>query len=288
MPTRHGLDSQVENPTMAFGITEIIDAIGMYPFHPPRESGLLFDPASQYSEHFKQTSEERLFQALHLLQFHLNGYAKCMANMRDALSRAKIGHHTNLAGMAAETFYFYWGILVDDLARVIPFVMEQHPTINVHKLTFDKIMKRIVNDGLYPTLRPFFEPLGQDMSWWTLSFSYERGMRQRFMHYADSFSLNGQSENGIMTASPSVWRFNEEGVQVDADFDYLLRGSLKTFFDWLDTLEQVLRLRLRDRSGTENIPWSEHENCYSFTPDIQFEDQERELSIFPRIELPLA
>jgi len=122
------------------------------------------------------------------------------------------------------------------------------------------------------------------MSWWTLSFSYEQGMRQRFMHYADGFSHNGHSENGIMTASPSIWRFDEEGVRVDADFDYLLHGSLKSFFDWLDALEKALRSRLRERSAAENVPWIERGACYSFELHAIFEDQERELSIFPRIE----
>jgi len=285
MSTRHGLDPQAETPSIAFGITEIMNAVGMYPFHPRRNGELLFDPASQYSEHFKQTSEKRIFQTLHLFQCHLNGYAKCMANIRDQSYREKIGYHTNLAGLAAETFYFFWSILSDDLSRVIPYVMEQSPSINVHKWSFDKMLKRIVNDGLYPALKPLFVPLEQDMSWWTLSFSYEDGMRQRFMHYADSLSLNGQCENGMMHASPSVWRFNEEGVRVDADFDYLLHGSLKSFFNWLDNIEQTLRERLRERSSIENIEWNEDEDCYSFKLGVQFEDQERELAIFPQIEI---
>jgi hypothetical protein len=284
MSNRHGLDPEAENTTIVFGITEVVNAVGMYPFHPRRNGEVMFDPASQYSEHFKQTSEERLFQALHLLQFHFNGYAKCMANIMDQSHREKIGFHTNMAGLAVETFYFYWSILTDDLARVIPFVMEQSPSINVHKWTFDKMMKRVVSNGLYPSLKPLFEPLEQDLSWWTLSLSYENGMRQRFMHYADSFSLNGHSENGMMHASPSVWRFNEEGIRVDADFDHLLHGSLKAFFSWLDSLEQILREQLRQRSNAENIEWNEAEDCYSFKLDVQLEDQERELAIFPRIE----
>jgi|CXWL01.1.fsa_nt_gi hypothetical protein len=289
MPKRHGLNLNHEIPTIEFGILEISKAVGLYPFNPkvtviPGIPGA----ASRYSNHFEQTAEKRMFYVLHSAQFHFNEYAKCLTDFTQKKNREKSTYHTYYASIAVESFFYYWNVLIDDLARIIPYAMESEPEIfgskGIDGFRFSHLKKKILDGNVYPHLKHLFEQLPSDFSWWSLGFSFEKGFRHRFTHYPDSFNLNAEiDEHGLCTASPHVWQFNDQGLQVDADFDYLMFGTLKLFFEWLDKLEEALRIHLRSRAKSENITWRENVDVHRFKLLLDIENADRELRLLPQI-----
>lgn len=286
MPKRHGLNLELELPTIQFGISEICTAVGHFPFNP--KISIIPDSLGLFAEHFNKTVERRIFYALHSLQTHINNHAEnwngTFADIVDKTKRDNREYYSYQAAASVESFFFYWGMLIDDLARVIIYAMDREPDlqqvfkreIDIDDIRFASLKTRILKHGQFPQIKHLFEGLEDTMSWWMLGFEHAKGFRHRFMHYTDSFSLNGGN-------SPHVWQFNEEGIQIDADFDYLVLGSFTQFCDWLDRVEDGLRQHLRSRAKTEEILWHEKEECISFKLYLNVKNIEKELRLFPRV-----
>ena len=285
MPIRHGLfvseEAEVE-PTIRFGILEIVEAIGLYPFRPNPHVDPLFDPATRFANHFDQTIKDRLPLVLHDLHVHLMKYAECMAKLGDPAYRERIQYHSEHAGMATEVLFYYWGILIDDLSRIIPYIFEKSPKINPDKTDFSKL-KGMVKAGYLPIIKSLFETLDDPQGWWQKCFSPANGIRQRFTHYPDTFSLNARVENGMTYPDPSLWVFGNDGLQVHTDLDEGIFHFLGQFFEWLDELETISRTHLRSRAQQDGIAWHEKPDC----PEIKFlckVDIEHDTYLIPRVQ----
>ncbi len=284
MPKRHGLNLELEIPTIQFGIIEVCRAIGVFPFN--QKMSFPLSPLSLYAEHFERTVERRIFYSLHSLQMQINEHKKnwdgTFADIIDKTKRDNRELYSYQAAISVESFFFYWGMLIDDLARVIIYAMEKEPDLNalfklgIDDIRFSTLKSKILNNGYYSQLSKLFVGLRDENSWWSLGFKRGKGFRHRFMHYTDSFSLNGGD-------SPHVWQFNDKGIKIDADFDYLVIGTFTSFCEWLDALEDFLRNHLRDRAKTEGITWQEQTECHKFKLYLNVTDIDKELRLFPRI-----
>lgn len=285
MPLRHGLlvREQGKEPVLVFGIMEIVDAVSIYPFRSKPEVDVIFDPVSRFGDHFDQTIKDRLMLVIPDLCIHLQKYAECMAKFRDPVFRKRIQCHTEHSGMTTEALFYYWNILIDDLSRIIPYVFEKEPKMNPDKMDFSKLRGMIVKAGYLPVLKSLFEPLSDPKSWWFKCFSPMHGIRQRFTHFPDAFSLNAHFEGNITYPAPSLWVFSNDRVDVQTDLDEGIFYMLQHFFNWLDALEKVLREELRCRAKREGILWNEKKQC----PELQFPCcivADDEAYLIPRVE----
>ncbi len=285
MPKRHGLNTALEFPTIHFGINEICESVGGFPFNPTTN----FFPSALglFAQHFNRTVEQRIFYSLHSLQININKHSEnwdgTMRSISDKVQRDNREYYSYQAAISVESLFFYWGMLLDDLARVIIYAVEKEPNLKsifgipkLEDVRFSRLKTKILEDGIYPILHSLFIDLDLENSWWKLGFDHSRGFRHRFTHYTDSFSLNGGG-------TPHVWQFNEEGVKIDADFDYLVVGTFTQFCNWLDKLEEFLRQFLRKRAADAGIVWHEKSECHKFKMYLKIQDVDKELKLFPRI-----
>jgi hypothetical protein len=97
------------------------------------------------------------------------------------------------AGMTAEGVFHYLNLLVDDLARLVGFLLTHRESAIPEGKGFGKLKHRL-NRGqieVSEAMRSLFQRLDEEASWWTLGFLWGKGSRQRIVHYGDMVVLSG-------------------------------------------------------------------------------------------------
>src|SRR5262249_16563293 len=91
-------------------------------------------------------------------------------------------------GTAADSSMVYLSIFMDDVAKLIPFVLDTGVRRSVN--SFGDIRK-LIREGRYPPLKALFDRLDDPTSWWGSSLRREIGLRQRLVHYTDIINFTG-------------------------------------------------------------------------------------------------
>lgn len=288
MPKQHGvLVTKEGEEVILFKIAEIVYSVGMYPFRPNEKLDPILDPVSQYSDHFQKVISGRFFSALHSFHIHLNGYAESMANASKDKLRKEIPYHTNYTVLFAESIFYYWALLADDLSRIIPFTIDKSPDglpENLSRLSISSLKHKVLEEGKLEEFQELFEDLNRENSWWNIVFSPNQGIRHRFTHFADALSLQTKHENGMVYPDPSLWQLENSKLVVQGDFCEILGYSLLDWFNWLDRLDEKLRDILSKRADTEGIEWICDESMSNINLPVMLSDFEREFYLVPKID----
>ncbi len=161
------------------------------------------------------------------------------------------------AGIAADSVFHYLTLFIDDLARIIPFVLIEDGDEPKEPDGFS-VLKGQVIKGQLPasqTVRDLFAALDQEDSWWSLGFGWGEGMRQRLTHYTDLvyFSASTKAGDTKMTSDISLIRIGGQakGIELEDALQNLLSGLC----EWLDQLDQELLSHLTERLAGQGVHW---------------------------------
>jgi hypothetical protein len=162
------------------------------------------------------------------------------------------------AGIAADSVFHYLNLFIDDLARVIPFVLAGHGVQPQEPNGFTAL-KNMVVKGKLPasqTLINLFSELDRNTSWWSLGFKRGVGMRQRLTHYTDLVIFHGKTKPGDIKMSGDVFLTTVGGPVHTSDFENGLEKLFTDFCGWLDRLEQELLTHLSARLTSQGVSWN--------------------------------
>ena len=151
------------------------------------------------------------------------------------------------AGIAADSVFHYLTLFIDDLARIIPFVLIEDGDEHKEPDGFGELKNQLIEERLQAsqTVIDLFVALDQDNSWWSLGFKRGIGMRQRLTHYTDLLYFRGSGISLITIGGPSRV----------VDFETALQNLLTGLCEWLDQLAQVLLTQLSERLARQGVHW---------------------------------
>lgn len=100
-------------------------------------------------------------------------------------------NHEIPAQVAVDSTAFYLNVFIDDIAKLIPYVMD-----NSTEKPLDGFsqVKKLVEKKQHPTILPLFDELSQPQSWWQRGFERGFGFRQRLTHYTDILILRPSAD----------------------------------------------------------------------------------------------
>jgi hypothetical protein len=161
------------------------------------------------------------------------------------------------AGIWADAALHYLNLLVDDIARMVPFALAREGERVRPPFSFRELMKDI--DAMRrlapPSLRELFSQLDRSDSWWTIGFASELGMRQRLVHYGDLLSFSASTKPGDDRMTSDI-KLISVGVEVRVpDFEGALAAMLADLCRWLDDLEGVLIEILVENLNAKGVEW---------------------------------
>jgi hypothetical protein len=175
------------------------------------------------------------------------------------------GTHPELAfeipeegGIAADSAFHYLNLFIDDLARVIPYVLAYGETAMKDVEGFTELKTRLQKEKIAasPALRELFLELDCNDSWWYQGFKYGVGIRQRLTHYTDIVYFHGSAKLGDARLSGDISLTGVGGPIHHEDFEQALRELFGKLCEWLDRLEQPLLQHLSEKLGARGISWN--------------------------------
>jgi hypothetical protein len=162
------------------------------------------------------------------------------------------------AGIAADSVFHYLNLFIDDLARVIPYILEYDRTDVDEPEGFSDFKKKL-HDGKVsasPSLLELFDELNHDDSWWFHGFKRCAGIRQRLTHYTDVVDFRGSTKPGghRMTGHVSLISIGE-AVRVP-DFEGALQELFGKLCEWLERLDLLLLRHLSGKLAAKGVSWN--------------------------------
>jgi hypothetical protein len=255
MPRNHGLIT-LDNglPAFRFGIMSVFDSLALPPFIFSTGKIVTSQVSSFWlpSEDF-QAFDVHVGHTLRRLLHSLDVFQRKMATIGEYFTEGSTPDGINeqlYAAIAADSILHYLNILVDDLAKMIPPVIFDNERQRDRKDFFQlkKAIKKDINRPEYTTIRPLFLMLDDPLSWWSLGFQPDTGMRQRIVHFPDFVSIQGQQDKGESNVTSRAYVMNLLDMKSTIPFEKRLRDVLRGLCDWLDQLERPLWDRLSERA----------------------------------------
>lgn len=261
MTKRHGVVvSSINGPQCRLGIWQV--------FHPWVDPHLLVlqgykiphpqDRPLAIEIHFRRVVI-RLVRSLGRLYQHAREYDHFLE------AGALAGPHPELAfdipeeaGIAADSVFHYLNLFIDDLARIIPYILTEDGDKPEEPDSFSTL-KRRMNKGELPAtqaLKDLFQRLDRDDSWWSIGFRPHVGMRQRLTHYTDLVYFAGSTKPGDTNMTSDISLITIGGPTRVANFEGTLQNLLTDLCEWLDELDQELLGCLAERLARNGIPWN--------------------------------
>lgn len=207
---------------------------------------------------------KRLIISLTKLFFLMQDYKKNLQG-----TGPEVGHYVDYwevqeeIGIAADSIFHYLNLLVDDIAKIIPFIaLEQGVPEDFfdssHGSIFNFVNSKFKTEEVFRNnaeLSTLFSRLNStEISWWSLAFKKESGLRQRLVHYTDLLMLHIDIDNN--TRKPRIIH-SEVGKAVrDQDVERALRELFDSLCEWLDVLEIELSHILSAQLKKKNVNWS--------------------------------
>ena len=260
MSDRHGaLVSNVNGPKCRLGIRKIFDPWvkpnllvqqGYNIRHPEKRPYLI-----EY--HFRQVVY-RLVRSLGRLYQYAREYDRFLE------AGALAGPNPDLtfeipekAGIAADSVFHYLTLFIDDLARIIPYVLTEEGDEPEEPNGFSALKKQLIKGQLpaSQTVMNLFSALDQDESWWSLGFKRGVGMRQRLTHYTDLVYFRGRTKAGDTEMTNDISLVTIGGPVRVVDFESALQNLLTGLCEWLDQLDQALLSLLSERLEKKGVLW---------------------------------
>lgn len=162
------------------------------------------------------------------------------------------------AGIAADSVFHYLTLFVDDLARIIPYIITEDGDEPKEPMGFSQLKNHWITGELPASqvLKDLFERLDQDDSWWSLGFKPHVGMRQRLTHHTDLVNFAGSTKAGDTSMTSDISLITIGGPTRVANFESTLQILLTDLCEWLDELDQELLGCLSERLARNGIPWN--------------------------------
>jgi hypothetical protein len=276
MPKRHGLMRRPEPPWNGglWFLTGIHSVFGAVVCTNLVQNDDERKKAQSLEWHFRELVR-RLAHALDLFQRTL---AECEQNLNTPLGEWHInslsGGSQVKAGILADSIMAYISILADDVGKLIPFVFDGRERRAADSL--GKIKKEAKGERYVP-IRALLAELDNVGTWWALALGYGTGLRQKLVHYTDTFHIVGSrpTDEERFKLECSVWEPMTGGQPVD--FIESLRMSLHGLCDWLDRLEQVLQVHVASQASARRMGWQPDPVCPSISVPIDTPLGEREI-----------
>ena len=260
MPLRHGaLVSDKNGPRCRLGIWQVFD-----PWVKPE---LLFSQGYNVRHpearplniefHFRRVAH-RLVRSLGRFHQHAREYERFLE------AGGIAGPHPEMvfdipeeAGIAADSVFHYLTLFIDDLARIIPFVLTEEGAEPRKADGFSQLKNRLIKEQLPASqaVKDLFVMLDQDDSWWSLGFKWGVGMRQRLTHYTDLVYFRGGTKPGDTKMTGDISLITIGGPVSVVNFESALQILLTGFCEWLDQLDQALLSRLSEKLANKGVPW---------------------------------
>ena len=161
-------------------------------------------------------------------------------------------------GIAADSVFYYLNLFIDDLARVIPFVLADDGTEAKEPERFATLKEMLIAEKIPASapLRELFAELDYDDSWWFSGFKWGIGIRQRLTHYTDLVLFQGSTKPGDARISGDVSLISVGGPVHLKDFEGAMQELFSKLCEWLDRLDQILLVYLSERLATKGVSWN--------------------------------
>ena len=184
-------------------------------------------------------------------------------------------------------------IILDDIARIIPFVLFALPTKSQKsKQGFIQLKKYRLPEypdaSIVPQLKALFDELDDESSWLESSIGFGTGMRQRLSHYTDWIILSGSTPPGEDRMRSNFDLVSIGTSEYKVDFPSALKTLLHALCDWLDRLDSLLVEHLCVRAKLEGFEWQPPEECPGYFLPVVRSATEREIPNVDYLYLPLC
>ncbi len=260
MPQRHGvLLSSADRPRFRLGIRRVFD-----PYVDPHLRVLQGDTSTTLNRsgkiefHFRRVVRRLVRSLGHLYQKSREWDRLLEAGALASTNPLLAFEIPEEAGIAADSVFHYLNLFIDDLARVIPFVLAAQGLRPKEPDGFARLKTMFAKGGLpaSPSLSTLFAELDKKDSWWYLGFEYGVGMRQRLTHYTDVVIFEGRTKPGEPKMTSEIFLVSVgDGVKVGA-FEDALEMLLTGLCEWLDRLEHELVAHLSQTLAKKGVSWN--------------------------------
>ncbi len=163
-----------------------------------------------------------------------------------------------VAGIAADSVFHYLTLFIDDLARIVPYVLTNEGNEPIEIDGFSGLKKSILDEQLPApdTVGDLFAALDHDKSWWSLGFKRGEGIRQRLTHYIDLVYFRASTKPGDAKMTSDISLVTCGGPVREIDFESVLQELFLDMFEWLDQIDVALLSCLSERLKDKNIFWN--------------------------------
>jgi len=272
MPCRHGIRREDNSAVVLFGVSDLFEVLSRPPFR-TTPLGNRHEPTN-LAFHFRQVIQ-LFFYFLDMFQKKYRAFEQFLEG--GALAGPNPTAYFDIrteANAAAQGTLTNLNIILDDIARIIPYVIFREPTpkqILILTNGFSEmkdLLSEYSNTSTVEQLRTLFANLKDDASWWKLGFKYNIGLRSRFMHYPDCLVLSGSTPPGESKMRPNfeLCRIGTPGYTVD--FPAQLRMMLQGLCEWLDKLDAIMVERLMARAKEDGFEWHPEKCPAYFMPIV--------------------
>lgn len=163
------------------------------------------------------------------------------------------------AGMAADSVFHYFNLFVEDIARIIPYALDDESlSVDEAKSSiFNELKKRIkLKQDVPSEIANLFNSLEDPQSWWSLALLRGTGMRQRLEHSTSLLTLTTSAKPEDPNMTPDVRLVNIGRSDEAIDFEKALKQIMTNLCDWLDKLEALLLKNLVESLKSKDVSWS--------------------------------
>ncbi len=247
MPVRHGLHRKL--PTPGTQVTVKTGACFKYGirnvFHSLAYDNILKTPsevtlARQIDRHFTTSCERFLFALQEMntnLQLLVGEY-----EVHGDLRGSRPGFLK--AGCFADQALSCLGLIVDDLAILISIctgLVNEHPIDSMGKL------RSLACHASLAPVKSLMDDLGEPDSWWALGFRPKQGVRQLLIHnhHCVEFQVISVPNQSPWIDVSLLSPYSDLERVSFTDYAAILRNILTKLFNWLDRLEEVLKIHLK-------------------------------------------
>ena len=161
-------------------------------------------------------------------------------------------------GISADSVFHYLNLFIDDLARVVPFILAADGTAAKEPEGFSDLKTKLISGEIQASssLIELFEELNCDESWWFHGFKRGAGIRQRLTHYTDMVYFQGKTKSGDLRMTGNVSIISVGGPVHVQDFEGALQELFGRFCEWLERLDQLLLRHLSEKLAEKGVPWN--------------------------------
>lgn len=264
MSHRHGIMHERNQTVGLFGVWGIFEILVRSPFR-TAPLGTAYKPVN-LAFHFRQALR-LLFYSLDVFQQKSIAFNEFLEE--GALAGPNPGAFSDIqteANAAAQGILSNLNIVLDDITRIIPFVLFTQPTKQQQPaqgfLQFKKHrLPEYPNTPIVARLRALFGELDDQSSWFQSSIEYGIGMRQRLSHYTDLIVLSASAPPGENQMRQRFELVRIGTSKYTIDFPAEPRNLLHGLCAWLDKLDCLLIEQLCDRAKESEFEWQPPEKC---------------------------